>query len=149
MAMGRLRREVVVMFNLGNFRHFLATGDNACPKAPVVGLRPARAVAEDDEDELVLQEKKEPMAKTFLKKTLMEHDKIYHPNGYKEGDKCNFRAAMMKNDMVDAIINEKPKDEVRVGLVKFIEKDDGTREPIGIVDIQDVEGRGDETGKDK
>lgn len=85
------------------------------------------------------QDANEEVAKTFLKKTLEAHDKAYHPNGYKEGDECNFRAAMMKNDIVDDLIEEKPeKKEVSLGLVKYKEGKDGKKKVEDIVDIKEV-----------
>ena len=40
---------------------------------------------------------------TALDESLAEHDKKFHPQGYKEGDPCNKRANMEKKDSVDDI----------------------------------------------
>ena len=36
--------------------------------------------------------------------SLEEHDKRWHPNGYKEGDSCLFRENMAKRDKTDAAL---------------------------------------------
>lgn len=33
------------------------------------------------------------------------HDKKYHPNWYKDGDSCNYRASLEKNDKADDLHN--------------------------------------------
>lgn len=38
-----------------------------------------------------------------MPKSLEEHDKVYHPNGYKEGDSCKFRENLEKKDDADKI----------------------------------------------
>lgn len=43
--------------------------------------------------------------------SLAEHDARWHPNGYKEGDKCLFRANLDKGDKSDAdVANASPKE---------------------------------------
>ena len=117
--------------DIGAFKDYLANGgDND------VGFKiPHLPSAAQDEGDVEANAK---MAKTFLKKTLTEHDKVYHPNGYDpKNDKCNFRAMLKKNDNVDALVSEKPKDEARLGLVEFLEDDKGEKKIVDVVEVDE------------
>ena len=123
--------------NMGDFKNFLATGRIAQDAADLPkGLPIGRSIAEDDKGEV----RKEQMAKTFLKKTLAQHDAVYHKDGYKEGDECNFRRQLMKNDDADTIkVDEKPNTGLdKYGLVRFKDKGNGKREIVGIEDVTEV-----------
>jgi len=122
------------MTNFGDLKRFLAEGEPPPPNSFGV-LRPSVAAEDADDDRQTAFVE----AKTFLKKTLEEHDKTYHPNGYHEGDKCNFRAAMKRNDIVDDLLDEKVKSELKVGLVKFREDGDGEKKIVDVVELEDVE----------
>lgn len=119
------------MFNKGDFIRYLAGG--SAEARPDYGFVIPSAPAADAAPE------REQMAKTFLKKTLTEHDKVYHPNGYDpDKDKCNFRAAMIKNDIADDILSEKPKEEVKLGFVEFKEDDKGNKKIVDVVEAKEA-----------
>lgn len=88
------------------------------------------------------------LAKTFLKVTLAQHDKIYHKGGYHEGDACNFREALKRGDSVDEIADaEKKEGGVRLGFVTFREDEKtGKKVLVGIEEAKGVvvEGKNDE-----
>ena len=118
-------------FNSGDFKAFLATGNgNAHAEVPKGLGRVANALAPSEDAA-------PKVAKTILKKTLAQHDKTYHPDGYKEGDECNFRAELMKGDNADDIKAVKPSKEERFGLVKFEETERG-KKVTDIVDVTEV-----------
>ena len=72
---------VAIVMDEKAFQRYLATGDYA----------PSAVPAED--------------------MSLVEHDARWHPNGYKEGDKCLFRANLDKGDKGDVdIANATPKE---------------------------------------
>lgn len=117
--------------DIGAFKRYLATGE----QGDYAGLRIPRLASVADAAPEVAP-KKEEMAKTFLKKTLTEHDKIYHPNGYKKGEQCNFRRMFDKADNVDTLLSEKPKTEEKVGVVKFEETPQGGKKIVDIVELE-------------
>lgn len=122
-------------FNLGDFKQFLKTGDeNAHAEMPQGIVRRLPPVENAEDKQAALPEK---VAKTWLKKTLAQHDRTYHPNGYQEGAECNFRAALMRGDGADTIPEEKKGSEQRFGLVKFEEKD-GRKKITDLVDVTEV-----------
>lgn len=129
------------MFNKGDFIRYLAGG--ASDSRPDYGFVIPTAPAADAAPE------HEQMAKTFLRKTLAEHDKEYHPNGYDpKKDKCNFRASMIKNDIADDLLSEKPK--VKIGFVKFEEDEKGNKKIVDVVETKEaVAAEGGEDGGDK
>ena len=119
--------------DIGAFKNFLANGKDqgqgfSIPQLP--------QVSQDAED----IEANAKMAKTFLKKTLTEHDKVYHPNGYDPShDKCNFRAMMKKHDNVDALLAENPKTEAKVGMVEYLEDENGEKKIVDVIEVADME----------
>ena len=117
--------------DIGAFKDFLANGEKS-----EVGFKiPHMPSVAQDEGNI---ESNAKMAKTFLKKTLTEHDKVYHPNGYNpKDDKCNFRAMLKKNDNVDALVAEKPKEEAHLGLVEFLEDDKGEKKIVDVVEVDE------------
>ena len=118
--------------DIGSFKDYLAKGA-VCS----AGFRIPRlpSVAQDGAD----AEDNSKVAKTFLKKTLMEHDKVYHKDGYDpQKDKCNFREMLKKNDNVDALVEEKPQESVKLGLVEFIEGKDGEKKLVDIVEVEEA-----------
>ena len=127
------------MINSIDFQRYLAgEAENSHPAYGFVLPSSPAADAAPYADEMRRKKKHEEMAKTFLKKTLTEHDKVYHPNGYKEGDDCNFRASMIKNDIADDILAEKPKEEVKIGLVEFKEDKDGNKKIVDVVEAKEA-----------
>lgn len=117
--------------DIGAFKQFLAKGGSN-----EMGFKvPHLPEASQDEGDVTANAK---MAKTFLKKTLTEHDKVYHPNGYDpKNDKCNFRDMLKKNDNVDALVAEKPKEEAHLGLVEFLEDDKGSKKIVDVVEVDE------------
>lgn len=116
-------------FNLGDLKAYLSGGKNPCP---YIKGYVARATALDSAD---------GVAKTLLKKTLTQHDAMYHKSGYKAGDSCNFRDALAKGDPVDVINLKKDEGEGKVGLVKYVENSNGEKKIVGVeeVDTESVE----------
>ena len=123
------------MMNFGDFKKYLKNGKR---REDMIGVP---RVAEDED--------KKEMAKTFLKVTLAQHDKVYHKGGYHEGDKCNFREALKRGDSADELAEaEKKEGEVKVGFVKFKENEEtGKKEIVGIEEAKKVEVKGDEGKK--
>lgn len=129
------------MFNSGDFKRYLEGGDGK-PEDPGLPRLPRVSCAQD-EDTL-------PLAKTFLRKTLAQHDAAYHKHGYHEGDKCNFREALMRGDSADAIKSEERKEaSPRYGLVKFVLEDDGGKKVLGIEDVSEAVATTEGKTKDK
>lgn len=129
------------MFNKGDFMRYLAGG--AAEARPDYGFVVPSAPAAD------AAPKREQMAKTFLKKTLTEHDKAYHPDGYDpKKDKCNFRASMIKNDIADDLLSEKPKEEVKLGFVEFKEDDKGNKKIVDVVEAKEAVAEGEKADGD-
>lgn len=120
--------------DIGAFKRYLANGDTG----DYAGLRIPHLAPVADAAPGDVTPRKEEMAKTFLKKTLTEHDKIYHPNGYKKGDDCNFRKMFDKADNVDTLLSEKPKKEEKMGVVKFEETPQGEKKIVDIVELEDT-----------
>lgn len=53
--------------------------------------------------------------KKKVSKSLEEHDKRFHPNGYKEGQKCEFRESLEKKDKTDTALQD---DTIRIKRVR-------------------------------
>ena len=122
------RKEIM---DIGAFKDFLAKGEKSDVGFQIPHLPSAAQDAGD-------MESNAKMAKTFLKKTLTEHDKVYHPDGYNpKEDKCNFRAMLKKNDNVDALVAEKPKEEAHLGLVECLEDDNGKKKIVDVVEVDE------------
>lgn len=45
-------------------------------------------------------------ADQLVQETLEHHDRRFHPNGYKEGDKCNFRERLDRGDLTDMFLDD-------------------------------------------
>ena len=124
-------------FNNGDFKRFLATGDGYAQTDVPQGLgRVVNSPASAEDATPPLSPK---VAKTILKKTLAQHDKAYHPDGYKEGDECNFRAELTEKDKADELKSLAAGGEERFGLVKF-EESNGKKKVTDIVDVTEVVG---------
>lgn len=138
------------MLNKGDFKHYLAASA-ACAEDVRPPRLPIASSPTEDGAEAGETVARADLAKTFLKKTLAEHDRAYHPGGFKPGDKCNFRAAMKQNDIVDDLVAEKPPEKQKLGLVRFTEESDGKRRIVGVVELEEVEkdeGAAKETAED-
>lgn len=123
------------MFNTGSFKNFLKTGSKATQDGCSCCGIPRRRVSSSVQDAKETPAKKKE-AKTALVKSLIEHDLVYHKDGYKPGDKCNFREALMRGDSSDSILAaEKKEGEARFGVVKFTTKPNGKKVIVGIEDL--------------
>lgn len=59
-------------------------------------------VAAEEVEDSGIDWKKDP----GVQETLAGHDARFHPNGYKEGDKCKFRERLQKGDLADSFLDD-------------------------------------------
>lgn len=123
------------MFGESKFKDYLASGgEPECLGVPK-GLRRLKVASSSEDASTKVSEQ----AKTLLSKTLSQHDKQFHKDGYKEGDTCNFRVGLMRGDDADDLAKEERKEgDVKFGFVKFTEDNDGTKKIMGVEEVSEA-----------